>query len=132
MSKFEKRLKKTLGNTSNALVLGTGFGELPRIVSIFKNVFVINNTPPEIKAKNLIYRLNFDDLSPMADISSIFVDRCNVEYLSRISTMLERFRPTVIIEGNDVIDHKLCPSLYNHMYRATEQQGIFHIWRQIK
>ena len=131
MAKFEKRLRKAIGNTHNALVLGTGFGEMTKIVEIFKTVFVIANDYPDIKVKNLIYRENFDDLTPITDITAIFVDRKMVDSLPRVVQILQRFHPTVLIEENEVIGRDLSRCLYDNRYQATEQQGHYHIWRQI-
>ncbi len=58
MAKFAKRLKKLSGYTENALVVGTAFGNLDQLLEIYINVFVINDEPPSVKARNLIYKEN--------------------------------------------------------------------------
>ena len=69
MSKFQKRLKKLSDKTENCLVVGKGFGHLSDFIEIYKTVFVVDNQRPDIKAKNIVYRDNFDETSHMTDIS---------------------------------------------------------------
>ena len=129
MSKAEKRLKKTLGTVQNALTLGSGYGLLADTLNVFKSVFVINNSRPEIKSRNLIYKENFNDMSMVTDISVVFVDRDNVHLIKNIEPILYRYRPLILIEGDEVITRDFSGPLYQANYRAVEKCGFYHIWK---
>jgi hypothetical protein len=53
MNKIQKRLRKLSRNNTHALVLGSAFGILDQILEIYDTVFVVSESPPAIKAKNL-------------------------------------------------------------------------------
>jgi hypothetical protein len=74
MAKFEKRLRKLSGYTENALVVGKAFGNLEHLLEIYTNVFVIDDAPPSVKARNLIYKENFNDLTTLTQVGAVFVD----------------------------------------------------------
>ena len=74
MNKFKKRLTKIIGRPQNAVVVGQGFGQLANILETFNTVFIFSWDQPNLRAKNLVFRENFNDLNPLHDISAIFVD----------------------------------------------------------
>jgi hypothetical protein len=130
MNKFKKRLTKTIGNTQNAVVVGHGFGRLLSILETFNTVFIFSWDPPNLKAKNLIFRENFNDLNPLHDVSAIFIDLDQTQHLEIISQIWHKNKCTVLIEGNDPIGRTLSGPLYRDHFRCTDQQGIYHIWKQ--
>ena len=132
MSKFIKRVQKSSGRTENALVIGTGFGHLQEILEIYKNVFLINDTMPEIKSKNLIYREKFNNLVQFSDINAIFVDLNKVDKLPELKDFWQRNKSVVLIEGNDPIGRDKSLDLFNTKWGCTSLQGDFHVWEEIK
>lgn len=129
MSKFGKRIKKFVGTLDNCLVVGQGFGKLSEILETFNTVFLIDENPSPIKAKNLIFRESFEDISAISEISVIFFDRNQVDKLSLTVPLWYRQKPHIIIEGELVIERELSKDLYQHGYRAVELQGTHHIWK---
>jgi len=67
MAKFQKRLRKMSVNSTNALVIGHGFGKIEDIVQTFNSVFITSYDNTDFKSKNLIYRETINDLSTMVE-----------------------------------------------------------------
>jgi hypothetical protein len=132
MDKFEKRLRKVSKNTENALVIGTAFGSLEKILSIYRTVFVISEDCPTIKAKNLVYRENFDHLNLLSEINVIFFDLNTVAKLEIIKDFWQRHNSKIVIQGNDPIGREFSKPLYETGWGCTSLQGMFHIWEKMK
>lgn len=132
MDKFQKRLSKSCGSMENALVIGSGINNLEKIINIFKNVFVFSKTSPQIKAKNLIYRENFNHISQITEISAVIFDLDYVKYLEDTAVVWTKWKSTIIIEGDIPIGRDLSTSLYKNHYECTSIQGFFHVWEPTK
>ena len=132
MSKFEKRLKKSTKDTNNALVVGSAFGYLENLLSMYQSVFVIDNTKPNIKAKNLIYREDFNHLNNIVDVGVIFFDLDKISLLENVKEFWKRNNSYVIIEGNDSITREFSKPLFDTNWGCTSLQGMFHVWEKIK
>ena len=72
MNKFRKRLTKISKHHESALVVGEGFGNLEEILSIYNTVFVINDSYPTIRAKNLVYRQDTSNLNMLTNVHAVF------------------------------------------------------------
>jgi hypothetical protein len=129
MTKFQKRLLKFLETPENSIILGQGFGEIEDLAHIFQSIFLISELPPEKKFKNLIYRENYENLSQLFNISVVFVAVRDVKKIDNIVSILNRWRPIVIVEGNDLIGRDLSKTLYDNGYLADSQHGNFHVWK---
>lgn len=132
MDKFEKRLRKLSKHANNAVVVGKAFGTLEKILSIYKTTFVIGVDTPPIKAKNLVYRENFQNLNSITEIGAIFFDRDTILHLDSLKDLWQRNNAVVIIEGNDPIERTFSKSLYDTGWGCTSLQGLFHVWEKIK
>ena len=132
MAKFEKRLKKLSGYTENALVVGKAFGNLDQLLKIYTNVFVVDEDPPSAKARNLIYKENFNDLNALIQVGAIFIDLDKIDKLEILEDFWQRHRSTVFIEGNECILRHLSKPLFKTGWQCTSLQGIYHVWEQIK
>jgi hypothetical protein len=130
MNKFKKRLTKTIGRPQNAVVIGQGFGQLSSILEAFNTVFIFSWDLPNLRAKNLVFRENFNDLNPLHDITAIFIDLDQIQHLENMSQIWHKNKCTILIEGNDPIGRNLSGPLYRDHFRCTDQQGIYHIWKQ--
>ncbi len=129
MAKFNKRISKIAGRSlQNALVVGEGFGFLSNIVEIFETVFVINSKRPEIKARNLVFKENADELHLLVDVSMVFFDRNKVNDINLFAPVFTRWKSLVIIDGNEPISRDYSQSLYQHGWKCTSLQGFFHVW----
>jgi len=129
MSKITKRLRKLVKSPENAVVIGQGFGHLDIMLNLFKTIFIFSWDAPKVKAKNLIFRENFNDLNPMAEISMVFFDLNQLHHLDTMLSVCVRNKSLIIIEGNDVIGRDLSKSLYINNYRAVDQHGFYHVWK---
>ena len=132
MDKFEKRVIKSSKNTNNALVVGLGFENLEKILSIYNTVFVINETRPEVKARNLVYRENFQNLNFITEVDAIFLDLDKVSCLDELKDFWQRNKSVILIEGNDPIGREYSKPLYDTGWRCTNLHGSFHVWEQIQ
>ena len=132
MAKFAKRLRKLSGYTENALVVGKAFGYLDQLLEIYINVFVIDDSPPAAKARNLIYKENFNDLNVLTQVGAIFIDLDKIEKLEILEDFWQRHRSTIFVEGNDCILRHLSKPLFKTGWQCTSLQGIYHVWEKIK
>lgn len=129
MSKLAKRLRKLVKSPENAVILGQGFGHLDIVLELFKTIFIFSWDSPQIKAKNLVFRENFNDLAPLAEVSMVFVDLDQLHHLEKIMPVCLKCRSLIIIEGNEVIGRDLSKILYANNYRAVDQHGFYHVWK---
>ena len=132
MAKFAKRLRKLSGYTENALVVGKAFGNLDQLLEIYINVFVIDDSPPSTKARNLIYKEKFDDLNVLTQVGAIFIDLDKIDKLEILEDFWQRHRSTIFVEGNDCILRHLSKPLFKTGWQCTSLQGIYHVWEKIK
>ena len=132
MAKFAKRLRKLSGYTENALVVGTAFGNLNQLLEIYTNVFVVDDDPPSAKARNLIYKENFNDLNTLAQVGAIFIDLDKIDQLEVLEDFWQKHKSTIFVEGNDCILRHLSKPLFKTGWQCTSLQGIYHVWEKIK
>lgn len=132
MAKFAKRLRKLSGYTENALVVGKAFGNLDQLLEIYTNVFVVDDDPPSAKARNLIYKENFDDLNVLTQVGAIFIDLDKIDKLDVLEDFWQRHKSTIFVEGNDCILRHLSKPLFKTGWQCTSLQGIYHVWEKIK
>ena len=132
MAKFAKRLRKLSGYTENALVVGKAFGNLDQLLEIYTNVFVVDDDPPAAKARNLIYKENFDDLNVLTQVGAIFIDLDKIDKLVILEDFWQRHKSTIFVEGNDCILRHLSKPLFKTGWQCTSLQGIYHVWEKIK
>ena len=130
MNKFQKRLSKLTKNNTSALVIGTAFGQLSEILSMYSTVFVVNENMLELKAKNLIYRQTIDRLSHLVNVGVVFLDIKHIDKLENLQTFWKKNNSMILIEGNDTISRDLSKPLYDSGWRCTSLQGIFHVWEK--
>lgn len=132
MNKFQKRLHKLSKNQVNAIVIGTAFGNLEKILEIYNTVFVIDKNFPTVKAKNLVYRENFDNLNTITEISAIFFDLNQLDQFAMVKEFWQRNNSKIIIEGDDPIGREFSKPLYDTGWGCTSKQGSFHVWEKLK
>lgn len=131
MNKIHKRIRKLSRNSTNALVVGEAFGNLSVIIEIFDTVFVVSENMPALRAKNLVYRENISNLNNITDVGAIFYDLNQIGKLEQLQHFWSRNNSNIFIEGNDVIGREHSRPLYDSGWRATSQQGFFHVWEKL-
>ena len=129
MDKFKKRLAKASKHQQNALVIGTGFNRLADLLDIYKTVFIFSNPPVEIKARNLIRKETIESTLSAIDVSVIFIDLDCLHLMPATIPLWHRWKPLIMIEGNDPIGRDKSQELYKNHYRCIELQGVHHIWK---
>lgn len=132
MNKFSKRICKSINLGGNALIVGDGFGFLPDILKLYPSVFVVLNELDRIKARNIIYRDNLDNLHLLPDLNSVFVDLRLKHRLSEFENLMIHAKPIFLIEGNEPLEREWTKKFYATGYRAIDQQGYFHQWKKIQ
>jgi hypothetical protein len=125
-------MSKSLNVEGNALVIGDGFGFLSDILSLFPSVFVILNETQRIKAKNIIYREDLENLHLLPGINFVFLDLKYKHRLNEFESLMVNSKPIFLVEGNEVIDRDWTKKFYQLGYRAIDQQGYFHQWKKIQ
>jgi len=131
MSKFIKRLKKTIGTAGNALVIGNAFGYFDQVPTNFKTVFVHNDSI-DFKGRNIVYIKSMQDIEISKSVHIVFLDLLYIKHIENIMGILTRQTPYLAVEGNSVIERPDVECLYRAGYRAIEQYGMFHLWKKIK
>lgn len=131
MSKFIKRVKKSLRGIDTALVLGDAFGNLPEVLTVFNSVFVYNDQHPDLRRKNLVYIQKGCSLDTLPNIDAVFINLSRVKEIESLVLIMTKFKPTIFIEGDEVIGRSLSVELYRNNYRASEQLGTFHSWKKL-
>ena len=132
MNKFQKRLSKLDKNQINAVVIGTAFGNLKNILEIYATVFVIDKNFPTVKAKNLVYKENFDNLNAITEVSAIFFDLSQLDQFEMVKDFWQRNTSKVIIEGDEPIGREFSKPLYDTGWGCTSKHGMFHVWEKLK
>jgi hypothetical protein len=132
MSKFQKRLCKLDKHQVNAVVIGNAFGNLENILEIYSTVFVIDESSPTVKAKNLVYKENFDNLNAITEVSAIFFDLSRLDQFEMVKDFWRRNNSKVIIEGDEPISREFSKPLYDTGWGCTSTQGSFHVWEKLK
>ena len=131
MSKFIKRINKSLKIQGNALVIGDGFGFLSDILATFPSVFVVLNEHERIKAKNIIYRDTLDNLHLLPDLNVVFLDLKLKHRLDEFENIMIHNKSIFLVEGNEGLAREWTKKFYQIGYRAIDQQGFFHQWKII-
>jgi hypothetical protein len=132
MNKIQKRLRKLSRNNTHALVLGSAFGILDQILEVYNTVFVIDESPPAIKAKNLVYKETFVKLDHLQDMSSIFVDINQLDNLDKIEVIWRNHNSKLFVEGGDRVENDKVKILYDSGWACTSLQGMFHVWEHYR
>lgn len=132
MSKFTKRVAKSIKVEGNALVIGDGFGFVHDILDLYQTVFVILNESTRLKAKNIVYRDTIDDLHLLPDITVAFIDLKYKDKLNNFENLMIKTKPILLIEGNEILDVQYTRGIYKLGYRCLSEHGSFHQWKKIQ
>ena len=133
MAKFRKRITKMSKKPLNdALVLGTGFGEIPILLEIYNTVFVYDEILPNIKAKNLVVKKDIDSCYNITTVTGLFIDLKYVNLFDKITPLLSNPRPELFVEGDEVIPKTETKNLWRCGYRPLERCGSFHYWSKVE
>lgn len=132
MDKFEKKIRKMVKNPENALVIGDGFGHLLSILSTHNTAFVIDSKTKEVKAKNIIYKEDFEYMNLVYDVRVIYFDLDKIHLLEKLQDFWTKQKALVIIEGGEPIGRKHSGPLYNSGWHCTLVEKHFHVWEKTR
>ena len=132
MDKFEKKIRKIIKNPENAIVIGNGFGNLPSILSTHNTAFVIDANNKDLKAKNIIYKEDFEYMNLVYDVKVIYFDLDKLHLLEKLQDFWTRQKAIVIIEGGEPISRKYSGPLYSSGWNCTLVEKHFHVWEKLK
>lgn len=132
MSKFTKRVIKSIKVEGNALVIGDGFGFIHDILDLYQTAFVVLNEEPRLKAKNIVYRDSIDDLQLLPDITVAFIDLKYKDKLNNFENLMIKLKPVLLIEGDEILNVQYTRGIYKLGYRCLSEHGFFHQWKKIQ
>ena len=129
MSKFAKRIKKLNKKCRNILVVGNAWGNLQEISENFNNIFLIDDQKRILRAKNIIYRENYDNLNHINDIDIILLDLDHENHLSELLPVFKRWSSIILIQGPDLISKENQKFLKSHHYQIVEIHKNYFQWK---
>jgi hypothetical protein len=132
MTKFSKRIKKINRKSRNLLILGTAFGHLEELLDSFGTVFVVSNSLPIIKKRNLIYRENYDDIHVLTDVDIIIVDFEYGNFIPELTQVWRRTNPAIVVQGPDLISKDIQKILKSDHYNIVEITKDYYLWKNKK
>jgi|LauGreDrversion4_2_1035121.scaffolds.fasta_scaffold517126_2 hypothetical protein len=132
MTKFSKRINKINRRARNLLVIGTAFGNLEELLDSFDTIFVVANSPPLIKKRNLIYRENYDDIHTLTDVDIIMVDFDHSNFIPELTQVWRRTGPAIVVQGPDLISKDIQKILKSDHYNIVEVAKGYYLWKNKK
>jgi len=130
MDKFKKRLQKIVGPLENAVVVGKGEPVMEMILPMFKNIFIYDDKPTAYRARNIVFREGLKQIDISDSITVCFVDRDKVDQLKFIAPVVNRFRPTIFIQGTDRLLRPDNIPLFDYGYLYNDTWSDYHYWKQ--
>lgn len=132
MTKFSKRIKKINRKARNLLVIGTAFGNLEELLDSFNTVFVVSDSPPIIKTRNLIYRENYDSIHMLTDVDIIMIDFDQSNFIPELTQVWRRTNPAIVVQGPDLISKDIQKILKSDHYNIVDIAKGYYLWKNKK
>jgi hypothetical protein len=132
MTKFSKRMRKLDKRIRNVLVVGTAFEQLEDLLESFATVFVISNTAPRLRKRNVVYREDFDNIHLLTDIDLIIIDFSQEYAIPELIQVWRRTNPTIIIQGPELISKDFQKLLKVDHYAIIEVAKGYYVWKNKK
>lgn len=130
MSKLIKRLRKIGKNLENCVIVGDTWGENDAIIENFRNVFVKKTGEPHTRARNVILRDKFQEMSLYPLISHVFIDYENVDHLQSVEKVLTHFSPMIYIGHDKFLDKEISNYLNSLQYEIIELNKTYQVWKR--
>lgn len=132
MTKFAKKITKGSKVHENCVVVGNIWNNLDEITEVFNTVFILTLDSQEFKKRNVVYREDFDDLSILPVIDTVFVDYEKLEHLVKLEKIINKYRLTVYIGHPYHVDNYYRKFLYGRGYELVEFCKTYQIWKPKK
>lgn len=122
-------MKKAQFNFDTALLVSDDFTHLNDLLSVFNSVFVISNTHPGVRAKNLIYRNIKSSLELLPVISVFILQEQYNSLISNYTPILVKSKPAMVIWNSDKLDKEKIKPLLNYGYKRISKEHEYHFWK---
>lgn len=129
MSKFAKRIKKINKKARNLLVVGNAWGNMNDLLESYNTIFHIDNQHRIIKAKNVVYRENFDNIHLLQDIDLAIIDFDHQNHLSDLLPVFKRWSSLILLQGPEIISKENQQFLKSHNYQIVEIHKTYFQWK---
>lgn len=129
MSKFTKRILKTIKKPKNALVFGQGLNRMEEISEIFDTIFIVEAKDKFFRGRNIIYREKIEDIESLPDIDYVFIDKDCLDYVFSLHVVIRRWCPFILTEGIEEWTKEHTKFLRNKQYRAVDYTKEFYVWK---
>jgi len=129
MSKFAKRIKKLNKKARNVLVVGNAWGNVQEIIDSYNTIFLVDNHQRVIRARNIVYRENFDNIHSLHDVDVILLDLDHQNHLVDLLPLFKRWSSLIIIEGPELISKENQTFLKAHNYQIVEIHKTYFQWK---
>lgn len=126
MSKFEKRILKSSIQCRNALVVGSGIGYLPDLITHCTTVFIIDPTDKQLKKRNIVKREWFTDLQLLTDIDFIFIDTAHYTNIPLLKLVFDKYRPIILLEGT------VLPAKEIHRLLQSSHYSLIEVFKNMQ
>lgn len=129
MSKFAKRIKKLNKKARNVLVVGNAWGNVQEIIDSYNTIFLVDDHQRIIRARNIVYRENFDNIHSLHDVDVILLDLDHQNHLVDLLPLFKRWSSLIIIEGPELISKENQTFLKAHNYQIVEIHKTYFQWK---
>jgi hypothetical protein len=132
MTKFVKKITKGDKAHENCLVLGNVWGNLDDVVEVFNTVFMLNEGEQPIRRKNVVYRQDFEDVSVLPYITSVFIDFGQLDKIIKIENVIKKFRLSAYIGHGYHLDNHYHRFFNSRGYELVEMNKNYQVWKTKK
>jgi hypothetical protein len=129
MDKFSKRIKKLKDRVQNLLVIGDAWGNLPELAKNFDSIFIIGNQDRNYRAKNAVYREDFENISHIHGIDVILINLDQENSVKELLPVIKRSNPVILIQGPLIISKENQTFLKSHHYVIVEIHKSYFQWK---
>lgn len=129
MSKFAKRIKKLNKKARNLLVVGNAWGNMNDLLESYATIFHIDDQQRIVRAKNVVYRENFDNIHLLQDVDLAIIDLDHQNHLSELLPVFKRWSSLILLQGPEIISKENQQFLKSHNYQIVEIHKSYFQWK---
>ena len=127
MTDINKTIRKIAGNQKNALALYVDEEFIAGAAENFNTVFVYSNSQV-VRARNIVYRENFNDMSVLSEIGVVLFAGENLSSLKYLKDLLSKTRAAIILFSPELMDAEHAKLLKNYRYQIVDIRKKFQVW----
>lgn len=132
MSKFLNRISDIISKKDIAVVVGKDFPYLGEVVESFNSVFVYDAERPDIKARNLIPRIDFTDVKTLPSVDLLIIEEKYLIEIGNFSSIASRYRAGIILMYSEQPSKKILKHLWQHNYELADTNKAMNLWKKTK